>query len=231
MTEITWRIHADPAAMALAVAKDLQTRIERALAARDRALVVLPGGTTPEPIFKHLSANVANWGKVTIIPSDDRLVPRHDLMSNAGMLSRWFSGLGADVVPLVADEAEYKQAGAAADRRLHHYDWPPDFVWLGMGTDGHAASLFPGPDLDAALQTAARAIGVRPDPLPPEAPHARVTLSLSAIVETPVLMLVISGTAKKAVVERAFAEGTGSSLPVAHILAAMPSPVLVHWCP
>src|SRR3546814_13047791 len=68
-------------------------------------------------------------------------------MSNVGMIARQFLPKGARVLPITAEAAaDYRAAGKAADARLADLQWPPDLVWLSVGEDGHAASIFPGPD-------------------------------------------------------------------------------------
>ena len=79
------------------------------------------------------------------------------------------------MLPITAEAAaDYRAAGKAADARLADLQWPPDLVWLDVGADGHAASIFPGPDLDEALEgpKTRRALGVMPDPMPEDVPGA-----------------------------------------------------------
>ena len=144
MIEVEWWEHDDMAAMAEAVAGDIAFIIESALDARGDALVALPGGRTPEPIFERLAKAKLNWRRVTVVPTDDRLVPVDSPLSNAAMIARHFMPRGARVLPIGSDNPDYKAAGRAADARLADLPWPPDLVWLGIGADGHTASIFPG---------------------------------------------------------------------------------------
>jgi 6-phosphogluconolactonase len=100
-----------------------------------------------------------------------------------------------------------------------------------MGADGHTASIFPGPDLDEALNgpKERRALGVMPDPLPAEAPVARVTLSKAAILAARTLTIVLTGADKREVLERAIADGASSTLPIGRVLADSDLAVDIHW--
>lgn len=219
--------------MAAAVAGDIGFIVESALDARGSALLAFPGGTTPQPIFAQLAGAGLNWKKVTIIPGDDRLVPMDSEMSNVRAIAKTFLPIGARVFPIATAIPDYKLAGNSADARLQDLPWPPDLVWLGMGSDGHTASIFAGPDFQEALDApkARRAIGVMPDPLPPEAPVARVTLTRAAILSARTILITIRGQEKRDLLEQAIKDGQSSKLPIGRVLAEAEQPIDVHWCP
>ncbi len=214
-----------------AVVGDVSFIIESALDARGQALVAFPGGSTPKPILEKLAQANIRWKNVTIIPTDDRLVPVDNPLSNVAMIAKIFIPKGARVIPITSEAADHHLAGNAANARLADLHWPPDLVWLGMGSDGHTASIFPGPDMETALNASAdvRAVGVAPDPLPSEAPVNRVTLTASAIAAARTTMLVISGAEKKAVLDAAIEQGKKSSYPVGQVLEKITVPLDVYW--
>jgi 6-phosphogluconolactonase len=232
MTEIEWWEYDDAAEMADAVAGDIQFVIESALDARGAAVIALSGGKTPIPIYEKLAKAKLDWKRVTIVPADDRIVPLGDALSNVTMIGKAFIPKGARVLPLVSEAAaDHKAAGRAADARLQDVHWPLDLCLLGMGADGHTASIFPGPDYDEALSgpRERRALGVLPEPLPEDAPVARVTLSRAGIVSARALMVALSGGEKRRVLEQAIADGASSRYPIGRVLADVELPVDVHW--
>jgi 6-phosphogluconolactonase len=156
------------------VADWLELRLRAALAGSPEGIAItVPGGSTPFPILACLAARAIDWQRVTVWPGDDRLVPEDHPASNAGRIRALLEPVGARVVALVE--------GAH----------PPHFAlaWLGMGEDGHVASLFPNTDprIDDPLPLRR----LTPDPLPPEAPFDRLTLTLPALLDSDTLVFVI----------------------------------------
>jgi len=189
-----------------AIADWLHDRLERALAAAPGAIAItLPGGSTPFPILAALGNTALDFTRITVWPGDDRIVGEAHPASNVGRIRGLLEPLGAAIVPL--------REGVR----------PPHFAlaWLGMGGDGHIASLFPNTDPRADDPQPIRRL--TPDPLPPEAPFERLSLTIPALVDCDEILFVIRGAEKRAVFEAA-AAGT-SDLPVARLIAAARAPI------
>src|SRR4051794_13529863 len=233
MIEAEWWEYDSLDELADAVAGDVGFIVESAVDARGTSLIAVPGGSTGPAVFGKLAGQTLPWKKVTIIPTDDRLVPMADERSNVRAIAKAFLPLGARVIPIAAEIADYRLAGNSADARLQDLSWPPDLVWLGMGRDGHTASIFAGPDLQDALDApkARRAVGVMPDPMPAEAPVPRVTLTRAAILSARTVTITITGDEKRALLEGAIADGQSSKLPIGRVLAEIDQPIDIHWCP
>ena len=233
MIEAEWWEYDSLDELADAVAGDVGFIIDSAVEARNASLIALPGGKTGPAIFSKLAAQQLPWKRVTIIPTDERLVPMDDERSNVRAIAKTFLPVGARVVPIAAEIADYKLAGNSADARLQDLPWPPDLVWLGVGEDGHTASIFAGPDLQDALDApkARRAIGVKPDPMPGDAAVERVTLTRAAILAARTILIVVTGDKKREMLEQAIADGQSSKLPIGRVLAEVDQPIDIHWCP
>jgi len=233
MIEAEWWEYDSLDELADAVAGDVGFIVDSAVDARNASLIAVPGGRTGPAVYARLAAQKLPWKKVVVIPTDDRLAPVDSELSNVREIARAFLPTGARVIPIATEIADYRLAGNSADARLQDLPWPPDLVWLGMGEDGHTASIFPGPDFQDALDApkARRAIGVMPDPLPPEAPVARVTLTRAAIVSARTVMITVTGDKKRAVLEQAIADGQSSKAPIGRVLAEIEQPIDIHWCP
>jgi 6-phosphogluconolactonase len=189
-----------------AIAEWLQGRLAAALARTDKPVAItVPGGSTPFPILERLAAMPLDWRRVTIWPGDDRRVPEEQLASNTGRIRALLEPAGAEVVALTMME------------EVPHFA----LAWLGMGGDGHIASLFP--NTDPRVDEPERVRMLTPDPLPPEAPFERITLTIPALLDSDELLFVIRGADKRAVFEAA-ARGE-NDLPVARLLGAARQPV------
>ncbi len=215
-------------ALAAAVAADLRAGID----ARGGALLALSGGTTPKRFMQRLSEQSLDWDKVTVTLVDERWVAPDNERSNARLLREHLlrgEAAAAHFLPLFRDTPEPEDALAELERRFASL--PPSFdaIVLGMGSDGHTASFFPGGDhLAAALDPAspARLLPMRA----PGAGEARITLTLPVLLAARHLYLHIEGAAKRDVLNTALADPAATA-PVAAVLRQAPAPVLTYWCP
>lgn len=232
--EIEWWDYDDLAEMAAAVAGDIGFIIESAIEARGAAVIALAGGKTPIPIYEKLSSAKLDWKRITIVPGDERIVPLGDPLSNVTALAKFFLPKGARVIPIVPNAlVDYKAAGRSADALMQDLHWPLDLCLLGVGKDGHTASIFAGPDFDEAVAgpKERRPLGVMPHPAPADAPMPRVTLSLSAITAARALLIAVTGREKRTVIETAIKHGKSSALPIGRVLAGTELPIDIHWAP
>lgn len=189
------------------IADWVAARLDTALAMADGKLAIaLPGGATPFPILDLLLAKPLAWHRLQVFPTDDRLVAEDHPASNTGKLRALFAPVGAQVCAL--DDAALPEWFA--------------LVWLGMGGDGHVASLFP--NTDPRADEPRRVVKLVPDPLPPEAPFARLSLTIPALLNSDAVVFVIRGADKRAVFQAALSGE--HDLPVARLLAAADQPVL-----
>lgn len=232
---MTWQtfIHADADVLARAVAMRIEAELDFALRERGAALLALAGGRTSPPVFRQLAARTRDWSRVTILPSDERWVAADHPDCNLRQMRAAFAGAeGIRWLSLVPTLPQGEVNANFAHGALAPYPQPFDVCLLGMGADGHFASLFPGaPTLAAALSPtqAMAALPILPDPLPVAGPHPRVSLTLSRILNSRRLLLAITGDDKRAVLERA--RSGDQSLPVAALLAAAHPGAEIHWSP
>lgn len=171
--------------------------------------LALPGGATPVGILTNSAAGALDWAGAEIWPTDERDVPADHPASNGAMLSQ---ALG--------------ETGVVIHRLAEGGTLPAfDLVWLGVGMDGHIASIFPSASLpDMAPAGVAH---LTPDPLPPEAPFARHTLTMRALTNAREIILVIRGDAKRIMLEQAFSDDL--NVPVVRLARMAPCPITIYW--
>jgi len=174
------------------------------LAAAGPCAITIPGGSTPFPILADLIARHADridWAGLSVWPNDDRIVPEDHAASNTGKIRALLEPVGVQIAALAE--------GAA----------PPPFAltWLGMGPDGHIASLFPNTDPQVGDPLLIRRL--TPVPLPAHAPFDRITLTMPALLDTHAIMFTLGGAADKRSVFDAALAGE-HDLPIARLLRA-----------
>lgn len=216
--------------LAATLSERLVQVIDAALTARGSAFLALAGGRTAPPVFRRLSERVLDFSSVCAVPTDERWVPHSHPDCNLSAAKAAFAGAPGlrwlaltPAVPHGAVDADF------AEQQLAGHPHAFDAVLLGMGADGHFASLFPGaPTLAAALDIRSRsaAIAIVPEPMPTAGPHPRISLTLARLLNARRVMLAITGADKRDTLERAHHD----RLPIAALLDHCPDLDIV-WAP
>jgi 6-phosphogluconolactonase len=222
----------DRADLAVALAKAVAADLRAAIARRGHARLAVSGGTTPRAFLIELSKQTLDWAHVTVVPVDDRWVaPDHPRSNERLLRETLFQGdaAQAQLLPLRRPTETPESALLPVLTQVANEALPLDVVVLGMGEDGHVASLFP--DLqrrDIGLQPTGRApvLAVRSA----SAPEPRITLTLSAIFTAPSLYLHIEGAKKRGVLDGA-ARDPRSKLPIRSVLSGAPVVPMLFWSP
>jgi 6-phosphogluconolactonase len=211
----------DKAALADAGAEAIAGLLQQALAERGHASLVGTGGTSPGPVYDRLSQVDLDWAHVAVTLSDERHVDVSSPNSNARLVrERLLVGHAA--------AAQFLPLTDYAERVLKKL-LPFDVIMLGMGPDGHIASLIPGsPVLARGMDPKGEALTAESPQGFGDPPTARITLTLSALLQSRAIFLLIAGEAKRQVVTAAQA---GADYPVAAILNQDAVPVRVLWTP
>lgn len=219
MTALRWHEFADAAAVAEETARRVLDAARRAIAQRGEFRVVLAGGRTPEQAYRRLAVSDADWSGWRVYLGDERCLPPDDTGRNSRMIdAAWLKDS-----PIAADQVHWIPAERGAEQGADDYQaliapvLPFDLVLLGMGEDGHTASLFPG-------HRHARERLVVPVSDAPKPPPARISLNFAALCQTRELLLLVTGASKRNAVRRWRA---GEALPVASLECATGIDVLV----
>lgn len=223
----------DATALAHALAGELKVDLDEAVGARKSASLVVSGGRTPVRLLQQLRTEKVDWKNIWVTLADERWVETSSEDSNERLVREHLLADAAAAAHFVGlkNPAATPEAGAEWSwRALSRVLRPFDVVLLGMGNDGHTASLFPG---SLALARALD-VSVAPGCVAVNAlavPHARVSLNLSALLDARRIVLHIEGEAKWQVYQRARMPGSAAELPVRAILHQKEVPVDVFWAP
>lgn len=213
-----------------AAAERLASALGRRLDAQDEASIVVSGGSTPADCLKALSHAELDWSNVHIVLSDERWVPPTSDDSNERMVGETLLVNGAStaqLLPMFADDTTVDDRAVELDKAIRSLPFPFAATLLGMGADGHFASLFPdADDLDTGLDPDANKLAtvVRTA----SSPHPRLSLTMAALSRADEVLLLVFGDEKRRTLEAAF---ESDDLPVARLLRQKRAPVSVYWAP
>lgn len=219
--------YASRSEVARQLAASIGQRLRDAIAKHGVASLVVCGGSSPRELFEYLSAEELAWSRVTVVPSDERWVAIDDDQSNERLIrSTLLVGPAAEArfVGLYRDTETPDEALVAVAEALAEVPRPLDVVLLGMGDDGHTASLFPqAPDIQACLDSEAPCVA------PTVGPPARLSLSLAYLTDAYSIDLLIFGNEKRRVFEHAEQPGPVAELPVRGVLHRTRPIARAHW--
>ena len=211
----------------VAAAERMSERIAAGIEARGRADIVVSGGSTPQRCFEELSAQALGWENVRVALSDERWVPSDHEASNEGMVRRHLvkdAAASASLLGIYQSDMTVDERCDSLQSELEGVQFACSLI--GMGADGHFASLFPDAD--------ALALGLSPDtqhfyiPIKTGAsPHPRVSLTLAALLRSDELILLFFGADKQATLQAAVEDQ--DAYPIGHLIHQTAAPVRGYW--
>ncbi len=216
---LRWHLLEDAEAVAREASRRILNTAALAIASRGRFRIVLAGGRTPEQAYRLLAAADSDWARWEVYYGDERCLPENSPERNSAMAAQaWL-----DHVPIPFDQVHPIPAQLGPVEGARGYAThvaaalPFDLVLLGLGEDGHTASLFPGQphpgnDLVQAVFTA------------PKPPPERVSLSVQALSNTHELLVLVTGAGKRTAVA---AWRRGAQLPIGQLHPAAGIDVLI----
>jgi len=202
---------------ARALSGQLAEVLRNAINQRGQAVLAVSGGRTPQMVFEHLQKEHVDWRKVIITLSDERWVAADHVDSNENLTRRYLlqgNAAAARFLPLYGGEETPQIGQPECEQRLKNLSQNIDAIYLGMGEDGHFASLFPASPALEVTDSLCVAVDV-PDREPRV---ARITLSSSAIINSENIYLLFSGNLKMEKYQRAKTPGSASELPLRLLL-------------
>lgn len=206
----------DTASLNAAFAKRVAELLKRAIESRGQASLLVSGGRTPLPFFQQLKEEKIDWSKVIVSLADERWVAADDTASNEKLVTENLlqgNAASAKFLSLKTNDANAQMAIKELTDRFSQVTRPFDVVILGMGEDGHTASLFPcSEQIEQGLDrnNTETFIAVTPG----EAPHQRMSFTFTALMNSKNLFLHLTGDAKKAVFEQALAGNDELEMPI-----------------
>lgn len=236
-TGLTWHRHGDRESASAALAEAVAEAVQDCVAKRGTAALAVPGGSSPGGFFACLGGKALSWPAVKVTLTDERWVPPDDPASNERLVRQGLlqgRAAAAAMVGLYSPGCSLEEGAAMAQARLQELPWPLAASVLGMGEDGHIASLFPG---SVALAEGLKGPGETADlclPVPDGLNWPRLTLTLAALLDGHLLALLVFGGDKRLILDSVAQPDAPARWPVAaaaRAAARLGRPMQVFWAP
>jgi len=218
------------------VAKKCASQLEQAISNQGEASIIVPGGTTPAPVFKELSSMSLDWKNITIVPSDERWIDVSHNQSNENLIRNSLLMNNAQVAKLVGlkSAAETNVEGELeTEQSLQNLTLPAAVTVLGMGLDGHVASLFSDcPQIDDALDLGQmkKAMAINAEGCAVAGEYTqRISLTMATLINSQLIIILITGEDKLDVISKAVKQNENPGIPVSVLLAQKQTPVEIYW--
>jgi len=226
-------LHADAESWVRFAVVDIVAGLRRALDTRGEAKLLLSGGSTPAPIHRALAREPLDWGKIEVGLVDERWLARDDLASNARLLRETLVEEGAPGARFEPMKLPPHHGIEDSVREANRHPVAGAVCVLGMGEDGHTASLFPGsPDLARALSSQDDYVAIDAGAAPVAQPWPRrISLTRAGLARTGTRILLLRGARKREVLLRALEGQDVAELPIRAAFALPGEPLRIHWAP
>ena len=226
-------LHADAEAWLRSAVADIAAGLQRALAVQDEALLLLSGGGTPAPVHRALAREALAWERIRIGLVDERWLAKDDLASNGRLLRETLLEEGAPGARFEPMKLPPHHRIEDSVRDANRRSVAGAVCVLGMGEDGHVASLFPGiPDLHAAFHSVQDYVAIDASSAPVAQPWPRrISLTPAGLARTATRVLLLRGARKREVLLRALEGDDAFALPVRAAFALPGEPLRIHWAP
>ena len=236
MSNITEKFFNSKEELTAALALDIEQRIVAGITKDNRAVICVSGGSSPKPAYQHLSKLPLAWEKVDVVMVDERWVEPSHVKSNETFIKQTLlqnEAEKANFLPMKNSQSSAFEGQAECENAFQALKQPFDITILGMGPDGHTASLFPhAQGLENALSTNNLVCAI--EAIPSEVTGditQRMSLSLHGIKQSKVIKLLISGEEKLSVYKQAKLSGNVEDMPLRAVLNQTDVEVQVYWAP
>lgn len=202
------------------LSKSIASQLKEAIRTKGKATLIVSGGSTPIPLFKRLSEIPLGWENVTVGLCDERWLPSSDEDSNENLVkTHLLQGEAGKsrFVGMYIEDTNIQDAEVLCAKKMKEALFPFDVLILGMGSDAHTASLFPGNvKLDEAFDLNNEALCIAIEPT--TAPYMRMSLTRQAILSATHIYLHFEGLEKRVVYDEAIAGDDMYKMPIRSVL-------------